>query len=88
MVGCVYDPLNVPLLMDTYSTDNVQPLPDARLGGQNSVTAITGFSQQSGVTMMSFKRKLDTGDANDFDITDTQMYLQWAHCGADILPNG
>jgi hypothetical protein len=65
------------VLFDEYCPDNLQPRPDFDGEGAMSVSLVAG-TQVGGVTTITFKRKLNTGDARDFAITTGSFYLLYA----------
>jgi hypothetical protein len=67
-------------VVDGYSTSEVQPPADVQQDGRN-VTC----SQINNITVLSFSRKIDTGDPKDLPFTNDNITFQWAYSsGNDI----
>ena len=67
---------------DYWSKDHGTPRKDTSLGGKNDYTVITAGSgsDSNGHILITFRRKLNTGDSNDQKIyTDINSQICWAY---------
>ncbi len=79
--GYVDDITGVVSLHDTFSTSHLQPVDDTH----QDIITFSG-TQVNGVTSISFRRRLDTGDKlQDVTITDSMIYVHWAVAPMDDL---
>lgn len=63
---------------DTYSTGIFGPhLPDVKLGGRDDIEQVGG-SEADGITVVEFRRKLDTGDPRDKPLRPGENKVIWA----------
>jgi hypothetical protein len=76
----------VGVLSDSYNRAYAQPALDTSLGGRDDLVGISveraTNSAGAAFNIISFSRKLDTGDSFDVLIADRNIYLLWAY-GAD-----
>jgi len=64
-------------VVDMYSTGPYGPHPaDEQQGGKSDITMISG-TQQDGVTIVEFKRKLNTGDSKDKPLKLGENKVMW-----------
>src|SRR4051812_12346995 len=52
-------------LVDSYSSAEVAPLPDINVGGKNDLVNAAYSRSSSGLPILIYQRKLNTGDAKD-----------------------
>jgi len=71
--------------MFSQNPDGPHPL-DIDLGGSNDIIEFSG-SEAEGVTIIEFKRKLNTGDAYDNALSKGNQRLIWAYSDVDGLYN-
>ena len=71
--------------MFSKNPDGPHPL-DIDLGGSNDIIEFSG-SENEGVTIIEFKRKLNTGDTYDNVLTSGNQRLIWAYTDTDGLYN-
>ena len=75
-------------MVDTYSVDYLQPADDTSRGGAFSPILARG-NQTASSSAVTFWRKFNTGDSNDFNIPSSgNMYIVYAYGSADGYPIG
>ncbi|KAH3743193.1 glucooligosaccharide oxidase [Pelomyxa schiedti] len=77
VTGWVDDSDSTLTILDTWSTGYSVPALDTSRGGTDDLTLTSGW-QNVTHTQLTWTRKFDTGDDNDFPLIDTPYTLMWA----------
>jgi len=78
MIQCAVTSAGIGIIVDGYSRSFVQPIADR----QNDVDLVD-FSEVSGSTSCSFKRRFETGDSEDINIPLGNVRFVWAISSSD-----